>query len=81
MHFSVEKVHRKVMVKTVNPSQSRMNIFIVYRIGSRKSKNEGSVYNQDYVLEKLSSFRYPQEIHQRRKPIYENEKIIQEEIK
>ena len=56
MHFSVEKVHRKVMVNTVNPSQSRMNIFIVYRIGSRKSKNEDSVYNQDYVPEKLSGF-------------------------
>ena len=56
MHFSVEKVHRKVMIKAVNPSQSRMNIFISYRIGSRKSKNEGSVYNQDYVPEKLSGF-------------------------
>ena len=56
MHFSVEKVHRKVMVKAVNPSQSWMNIFISYRIGSRKGKNEGSVYNQDYVPEKLSGF-------------------------
>lgn len=70
MHFPMGKVHRKVMVNTVNPSQSRMNIFIVYRIGSRKSKNEGSVYNQDYVPEKLSGFRYPQEIHRGRKPIY-----------
>ena len=56
MHFSVGKVHRKVMVKTVNSSQSRMNIFIVHIIGSRKSKNEGSIYNRDYVSEKLSGF-------------------------
>ena len=81
MHFPMGKVHRKVMVNTVNPSQSRMNIFTAYRIRSRKSKNEGSVYNQGYVSEKLSGFCQQQKIHQRRKPIYENEKIIQEEIK
>ena len=45
-----------MMVIAVNPSQYAVNDFTVYRIGSPRSKNEGPVFNQDYVPEKLSGF-------------------------
>jgi len=56
IHAFIGKVHQMVMVKTVNPPQSMMNIFIVHRIRSRTDENDRSIYDQDYVTEKLSGF-------------------------
>ena len=70
-----------MMVITVNPSQFTVNIFIAHRIRSRKSKNAGPVYDQDYVLEKLSGFGFPWEIHYIVNLYYEITKKIQERMK
>ena len=69
------------MVITVNPSQFTVNIFIAHRIRSRKSKNEGLVYDQDYVLEKLSGFLLYREICAIVNLHYEITKKIQERMK
>ena len=69
------------MVIAVNPSQFTVNDFTTYRIGSPRSKNEGPVFNHDYVLEKLSGFGFSREIHYIVNLHYEITKKIQERMK
>ena len=68
------------MVQMVNLPQSTMNISTVYKIRSRKRKNDGLTYDQDYAAEKLSGFVITWEIHEPMKSIYEIENVMQEEM-
>ena len=69
------------MVQMVNLPQSTMNIFTVYRIRSRKRKNDRLTYDQDIDPEKLSGFYTAKKIYEEEKPIFEICNQIQEEMK
>ena len=74
------KIHRLVMLKTVNPAYQPMNFFTEFSIGSFGSENEMFTHDQDYAAEKLSGFGAPGEMHEPMNAIYDKENEIQEEI-
>ena len=52
IYCPMEKIHRIVMLKTVNPAYQPMNFFAEFNIGSFGGENEMFTCDQDYSGEK-----------------------------
>jgi len=56
IHCLIGKIHRMVMLKTMNVVYPTVNFFTEINIRSPDSKIESSACDQDYATEKLSGF-------------------------